>query len=409
MTKLYSLVLAAAVALSANAATPEVMQINSSKPTLKATATATNIKIEKKADAAQPMKAAAAAANEDKSIDGLYTITIGDYYLAETASEYTADATVVDNGDGTITIECDEFYDAITAEYDAVKGTVTFNASSEREPVKLTTGATYYTAFTPFTWTTDVTPGSYTVNYKDGAFEFPADHGFSWPAYATETATSAAGYFYIFDVLSLEMTDDVLYEDAKWTGNFLTKLFNGTSAVTEPTTTTVIYSDRNKTYTIQDAFCASFAQLGFNTTSPAVKVVATDPDNCIVPEATTNINGGDSDGVYYVLSQSANTNDPSTIAEEYRIKLTDDGETVTIVFPVKSMFLWPSNTTSLYYANQVESKLVIKKPTSGISNIASDDNNQAPVYYNLQGVRVANPEKGLYIEVRGNKATKTIK
>lgn len=32
----------------------------------------------------------------------------------------------------------------------------------------------------------------------------------------------------------------------------------------------------------------------------------------------------------------------------------------------------------------------------------------APVYFNLQGVRVANPEKGLYIKVQGGKSTKVI-
>lgn len=46
--------------------------------------------------------------------------------------------------------------------------------------------------------------------------------------------------------------------------------------------------------------------------------------------------------------------------------------------------------------------------TDGISDIEIDSN-AAPVYYNLQGVRVANPENGLFIEVRGNKAVKVIK
>ena len=37
------------------------------------------------------------------------------------------------------------------------------------------------------------------------------------------------------------------------------------------------------------------------------------------------------------------------------------------------------------------------------------DQNDAPaVYYNLQGVRVANPENGLYIKVQGNKSTKVV-
>lgn len=45
--------------------------------------------------------------------------------------------------------------------------------------------------------------------------------------------------------------------------------------------------------------------------------------------------------------------------------------------------------------------------TSAISTIGNNDN-IAPVYYNLQGVRVDNPEKGLYIRIQGNKSTKVI-
>lgn len=43
----------------------------------------------------------------------------------------------------------------------------------------------------------------------------------------------------------------------------------------------------------------------------------------------------------------------------------------------------------------------------GVDNIDVDAD-AAPVYYNLQGVRIANPEKGIYIMVKGNKATKVI-
>lgn len=37
------------------------------------------------------------------------------------------------------------------------------------------------------------------------------------------------------------------------------------------------------------------------------------------------------------------------------------------------------------------------------------DETEAPVYYNLQGVRVSNPENGIFIEVRGNNARKIVK
>ncbi len=42
---------------------------------------------------------------------------------------------------------------------------------------------------------------------------------------------------------------------------------------------------------------------------------------------------------------------------------------------------------------------------SGVSAIAAEG---AVEYYNLQGVRVANPENGLYIKVQGNKAEKVV-
>ena len=45
--------------------------------------------------------------------------------------------------------------------------------------------------------------------------------------------------------------------------------------------------------------------------------------------------------------------------------------------------------------------------STGVAAIESD-NDIAPVYYNLHGVRVANPENGLYIEVKGNKSRKVI-
>ncbi len=52
--------------------------------------------------------------------------------------------------------------------------------------------------------------------------------------------------------------------------------------------------------------------------------------------------------------------------------------------------------------------IVVKgKTKSGVANIELDET-AAPVYYNLQGVRVANPENGLYIVVKGNKSSKVI-
>lgn len=52
-------------------------------------------------------------------------------------------------------------------------------------------------------------------------------------------------------------------------------------------------------------------------------------------------------------------------------------------------------------------KLTVTK-ASGVDGIESDDSDAAPVYYNLQGVRVDTPSAGMYIVVRGNKVTKEV-
>lgn len=46
--------------------------------------------------------------------------------------------------------------------------------------------------------------------------------------------------------------------------------------------------------------------------------------------------------------------------------------------------------------------------TSGVNDVIAADADEAPVYYNLQGVRVANPANGLYIKVVGEKASKVL-
>lgn len=51
--------------------------------------------------------------------------------------------------------------------------------------------------------------------------------------------------------------------------------------------------------------------------------------------------------------------------------------------------------------------LYVKGDGSGVADIAVENNDEA-VYYNLQGVRVENPVKGLYIVVKGGKSQKVI-
>ena len=57
---------------------------------------------------------------------------------------------------------------------------------------------------------------------------------------------------------------------------------------------------------------------------------------------------------------------------------------------------------------QIKDILVKGKKSSAVSDIIAEDADAPVVYYNLQGVRVANPSNGLYIRVQGKKATKVL-
>ena len=47
--------------------------------------------------------------------------------------------------------------------------------------------------------------------------------------------------------------------------------------------------------------------------------------------------------------------------------------------------------------------------TPGSINGIVEDNETEAIYYNLQGIRVANPGDGIYIKVQGGKTTKVIR
>ncbi len=57
---------------------------------------------------------------------------------------------------------------------------------------------------------------------------------------------------------------------------------------------------------------------------------------------------------------------------------------------------------------QIKDILVKGKKSSAVSDITVEDSDAPVVYYNMQGVRVANPANGLYIRVQGKKATKVL-
>lgn len=95
-----------------------------------------------------------------------------------------------------------------------------------------------------------------------------------------------------------------------------------------------------------------------------------------------------------------------TYGEEYSFS-----HTVTLLKAVKDL---SKIHIVVYLLNKktgaIENACTLNSPVdTGIKDVISDSDNNAPVeYYNLQGVRVANPENGLYIRRQGAEVTKVV-
>ncbi len=77
-----------------------------------------------------------------------------------------------------------------------------------------------------------------------------------------------------------------------------------------------------------------------------------------------------------------------------------DGQKITIGFEYAT-----DGTTSRAWELK---NFVLSGDKAGAVNGIEVDENAPAVYYNLQGVRVANPENGLFIVVKGGKSTKVV-
>ncbi|MDE7411287.1 MAG: hypothetical protein K2M94_04530 [Paramuribaculum sp.] len=90
---------------------------------------------------------------------------------------------------------------------------------------------------------------------------------------------------------------------------------------------------------------------------------------------------------------------------------TYDEATNTITFPAKSLFYQEAEyANGSWFTVQNEGKLVLPNLDNlGAIGTVEADNIGGVEYYNLQGIRVAEPEKGIFLMRQGGKATKVLK
>lgn len=162
-------------------------------------------------------------------------------------------------------------------------------------------------------------------------------------------------------------------------------------------------------YRVVRAFEDTYARLGFYG-SPNMLIDASNPENVIIPLQSLGLYGED-EGEYYYFSESWYENVYGELPEVVRITMNSDvNGNVEIIIPTYSCTLWAQDTNLFYYATLYPSYLRFRQESivTGLGKMEAE-NDDATVYYNLQGLRIEEPRPGeIVIRVKGNKREKVL-
>ena len=415
MKKLYTLALAAAVALSASAADVKTLPSHSLKVNkLERIATPTeSVKMMQKSD----MRKVATA----ETLVGQYVWRYFDVFIED--KDYTESTEII----SVDLLEGDENTAVFTLSGFPIPGTVDWdNSTITFEPVRLGTtriDATteVYMDFYPAQVSADgsqygASSEPMVCSFEAESITVPDLGGFCIAAMPTTAgATQPLGYF-MFDLFcSFERYHDELYwtplGDCDWNCGIMAGFYTEDAT----TTTTPVYKAVEDPNILR--ISNPFGFLFQSGTSPAaIQIDVTDPKCVLLPYQSVGFSDQDL-GEIYITSLSYNYETIEDFMAEakglHNITL-DEGHIVN--FMAQSIYFnFPDapagsgfESNSLYTPNtQYAKPSVLSLPTdwAAVENI-SVESTGAVEYYNLQGVRVANPESGLYIRRAGNKATK---
>lgn len=455
MKKLYTIALAAGIAFTAAAASPQ-MKVSSALSHKQITGKAmdgriaNNLRFERiiPADGPSATTQGYDEATKTYSIEGQYKLVIGDYYFQDSAGavELTVDVTVED---GLVWFEESAetyFLSAVPAEFNTTTNKLTFFQ------VKIGKSGSYYVLLSPFVWNNETTEIELqeeitaTFDPKTGSITFLADNGISWNAFQDENYTNFLGYSQLFDLMSAaqfveDPNEDPL--DEEQAGQWKTV---GTATITDAwITPSYSLADGSQIIPAEHPFEAELQQnvdnqnryrvwrpfhsekyilVSKNDTQYNGQIVfdITDPEHVIV-EAKMPAGFKNNNGEFYCYGmlgwQIATFGDRYTesllpaIIEFMESKAQPfDTYSDGVLSVNRSVFDFAASCEKAYTWNGNEYVVsTFKFDVSSVDEIAViESENNAPVeYFNLQGQRVNNPVAGqLIIKRQGAEVTKVL-
>lgn len=311
--------------------------------------------------------------------------------------------------------------DVIGGVYDPATSTFTITPYEIRELDANTSTGTVHVSAQIAIWKIDESGEDF--DYTDEPFVFtfdengataPEDFIFSIAAVKTDGSNELAGFFFIGAYNALEKQNWIDLPDATFVDGIQPAFF-----LKEETT----FTSMIKTQVMEGTSYLRFTNPWNGTWSALfpededpntyyMELDCADPEYVIMPLTYSGV----SDGTYGIyiggLAYLAGYDKESFAQTQYAsqtITLKDN----VITFAPKSLGeVSTGEPTKLYIMPNFLSTITLPEgwnsDANGVESVVADNN--APVeYFNLQGIRVANPENGIFIRRQGNKTVKVVK
>ena len=203
-------------------------------------------------------------------------------------------------------------------------------------------------------------------------------------------------------------------------------LYKAPFAITETTTVTAVAVVEGKANSAQHVYKAEyiaaptatwesknttdehykFGELNASTMSldgihGGIIITITAPEGCALWYSLTQ---GKANPITKAPAMYANV-DNDFESKDIDLKKVDSGKATDILVQKEGKLTYYSENAKGIQSHDV---VVNFSGQTGVEDIIADENNGEVEYFNLQGVRVANPENGVYIRRQGNKATKVL-
>lgn len=452
MKKFYAFVLAAAVALSAAATDLAAGRtLRAGSPIKKEAASLLRSSVKEKPAHAAMKVSGMKKVDNNVSVEGAWIFTLGDYYFEDSYGQFqNVFLSTLDKDSGELYFEDIFGYELpFVGIYDEEASTITFR------PTYMGTLGEYYVVQQPYVYnwdTDDLDPISMVGEFDGfaGTISFEADNGIAWEAYNDYQLYDFAGYFSIYDFEDASVfsygnggDDNAEIDEAqegKWTTIGTASLVDGwvipgfyenevqinpADNVIEGVTLQQNKDDKNL-YRLWKPYTGGNSDLveSVNTSKydGQIQFDLSDPDHVVV--VPCGLPGGfkSSTGEFYftnelgwLMSYYGDELDKDEIIEWYygdEPADTYNPATGVITIQPESITFDHDSAYSKGYGWEDPHAAIISSEALidplGVANVGIDAN-QPVEYFNLQGIRVNNPEKGqVVIRRQGSDSAKVI-